>query len=110
MPPPSVPAFAFVCLHTRAFSCAQWLLLTVVHRPLAREGQPMRWQALFDDLEAQLAEGEAAELQAEVADRTRREVGLVRVVDRLAAASGHEVAVALGAAGVLRGRILDAGV
>ena len=70
----------------------------------------MRWQALFDDLEAQLAEGEAAELQAEVADRTRREVGLVRVVDRLAAASGHEVAVALGAAGVLRGRILDAGV
>ena len=70
----------------------------------------MRWQALFDDLEAQLAAAEAAELQAEVADRTRREAGLLRVVDRLAAATGQQVAVALGAAGVVHGRVLDAGV
>jgi hypothetical protein len=70
----------------------------------------MRWQALFDDLEAQLSAAEAAELQAEVADRIRREAGLVRVVDRLTSATGQEVAVALGAAGVLRGRVLDAGV
>ena len=69
----------------------------------------MRWQALFDDLEAQLAAADAAELQAEVADRTRRESALLRVVDRLDAAAGQEVAVALGAAGVLRGRLLDSG-
>ena len=69
----------------------------------------MRWQALFDDLEAQLAAAEAAELQAEVADRTRREAGLVRMVDRLDAATGQEVSVALGPAGMLRGRLLDAG-
>src|SRR4051794_693603 len=70
----------------------------------------MRWQALFDDLEAQLSAADAAELQAEVADRTRREAGLIRVVDRLAAATGQDVAVALGPPGLLRGRLLDAGV
>ena len=70
----------------------------------------MRWQALFDDLEAQLRAAEAAELHGEVADRTRRETGLLRVVDRLVPAAGSEIAVALGAAGVLRGRLLDSGV
>ena len=70
----------------------------------------MRWQALFDDLEAQLAAADLAELQAEVADRTRREAGLVRLVDRLAAATGQELTVVLGQAGVLRGCLLDAGV
>jgi hypothetical protein len=69
----------------------------------------MRWQALFDDLEAQIEAAEAAELQAEVADRTRRELGLVRVVDRLRAAEGHPVAVAVHGAGVVHGRLLDVG-
>jgi hypothetical protein len=70
----------------------------------------MRWQALFDDLEAQLAAADAAELHSEVTDRTRREVGLVRVVDRLVAATGEDVAVAVGAGGVVHGRVLDVGV
>ena len=69
----------------------------------------MRWQALFDDLEAQLAAAQAAELTAEVAERTRREAALVRLVDRLRAAEGALVAVCLPGAGVLRGRLLDAG-
>ena len=69
----------------------------------------MRWQALFDDLEAQLAAADAAELQAEVADRTRREAGLVALVDRLRAAVGHPVGVAVTAAGTVHGRLLDAG-
>src|SRR4051812_48678494 len=70
----------------------------------------MRWQALFDDLEAQLSAADAAELQSEVVDRTRREAGLIRVVDRLTTAIGEDVAVALGPAGLLRGRLVDAGV
>jgi hypothetical protein len=69
----------------------------------------MRWQALFDDLEAQVEAAEAAELQAEVADRTRRELALLRTVDRLRAAEGHPLAVTVHGAGVVHGRLLDAG-
>lgn len=69
----------------------------------------MRWEALFADLEAQADQLSAAELQAEVADRTRREHGLVRLADRLRATEGHPLAVTVWGAGVVRGRLLDAG-
>lgn len=69
----------------------------------------MRWQGLFDDLEAQFDAAQAAEVAGEVAERTRRETALLRLVDRLRAAEGAEVAVTLPGAGVLRGRLLDAG-
>jgi hypothetical protein len=70
----------------------------------------MRWRALFDDLEAQAEALAAAELRAEVADRTRREVGLVHLVDRLRETAGHPVAVTVWGAGVVHGQLLDAGV
>lgn len=69
----------------------------------------VRWQALFDDLEAQLAAQDAAELQAEVADRTRRELALLRIRDRLEPSLGAEVAVAVHGGGTVHGRLLDAG-
>ncbi len=69
----------------------------------------MRWQALFDDLEGQVEAAEAAELQAEVADRTRREFALLRVVDRLRAATDQRVAVSVWGDGVVHGRLLDTG-
>jgi len=69
----------------------------------------MRWRGLFDDLEAQFEAARAAELAGEVAERTRRELALLRLVDRLRAAEGAAVVLSLPAAGVLRGRLLDAG-
>ena len=69
----------------------------------------MRWKGLFDDLEGQLAAAEAAQLAGEVADRTRREAALVRLVDRLEAFEGHELVLHVQGAGLLRGRLVDTG-
>ena len=69
----------------------------------------MRWQALFDDLEAQYDAARAAELAAEVADRSRREAALLRLVDRLRPAVGSVVGVHLSGTGLLRGRLEDCG-
>lgn len=69
----------------------------------------MRWQALFDDLEGQYEAAEAAELAAEVADRSRREAAGLRLVDRLRPAVGATVSVHLPGAGLLRGRLEDCG-
>jgi hypothetical protein len=69
----------------------------------------MRWQALFDDLEAQVEAAEAAELQSEVADRTRREAALLGVVDRLRDGVGHPLAVTVWGGGTVHGELLDAG-
>jgi hypothetical protein len=70
----------------------------------------MRWDALFADLEAVAAGERLRERDAEIAERTRAELGRLRMVDRLRAAAdrpptgvGAEVAVRVWAAGVLRG-------
>lgn len=70
----------------------------------------MRWRGLFEDLEAQFEAAHSAELAGEVAERSRREAALLRLADRLRAAEGAVLAVTLPGAGVLRGRVLDAGV
>jgi hypothetical protein len=79
-----------------------------VLRPDRHRG--VRWQALFDDLEAQLAAAEAAELGGEVAERSRFEAGRLRLADRLAAATGAVLTVRLPGAEPVRGTLLDAGV
>jgi hypothetical protein len=72
----------------------------------------MRWDALFADLEGMAAGEWLRERDAEIAERTRAELGRVRLVDRLravadrASAGDHaDVAVRMLAAGTLRGEI-----
>jgi hypothetical protein len=69
----------------------------------------VRWEQVFADLEGQAASAEAAELAAEVADRTRREVGRLRLVDRLRAAHRAEVVVRVLGGVVLTGTVADVG-
>ncbi|MCU1536748.1 MAG: hypothetical protein JWP82_1099 [Humibacillus sp.] len=51
----------------------------------------MRWERLFDDLEAQLAADEGHDRDAEIADRTRRERSLIGLHERLLANVGAEL-------------------
>ncbi len=67
----------------------------------------MRWEALFDDMEAQLAAARTAALRADVAELTRAERATVGLVDRLRAAQGSAVALRLAAGEPLRGTLVD---
>lgn len=67
----------------------------------------MRWDALFDDLEAQLARQEAGELDAEIAERVRAERGQVLLSERLLAQQGRPLRVGVPSA-VVVGTVLDA--
>jgi hypothetical protein len=65
----------------------------------------MRWDELFNDLEAQFGEAEAADLAAEVTDRSRRELSLLRLVDRLRPVIGRPLTLRLVGAGVVEGEL-----
>lgn len=69
----------------------------------------MRWDELFRDLEGQLEAHERAELQLEVADRTRREWAQVRLADRLRPLVGEQVGLDVAGSGGLSGRLVDMG-
>lgn len=69
----------------------------------------MRWERLFDDLEAQLALDDARELESEVADRTRRERAQLDAHTRLLANVGAtQVGLRLRER-VVAGRLVDVG-
>lgn len=69
----------------------------------------MRWDDLFEDLSAQWEAQERRELDAEVADRTRRERASLGLYERLAAAGTAQVALALRSRTVVSGRVADVG-
>jgi hypothetical protein len=68
----------------------------------------MRWDRLFDDLEAQLASDDAHDREAEIADRTRRERALLDLHARLLANIGQVVGGQV-AGQALTGRVTDVG-
>jgi hypothetical protein len=67
------------------------------------------WEALFADIEGEFDAAEAAELAAEVDDRTRREVARLRMVDQLRPALSETLVVTLAHFGPLHGRLVDVG-
>ena len=69
----------------------------------------MRWNDLFEDLEGQLDAAEARDLAGEVADRTRREVSRLHLVDRLRAARGLDLTVLLVDGRRVRGEVAVVG-
>jgi len=70
---------------------------------------PVRWDDLFDDLEAQLGQLEEAELAGEIADRTRIEVSKFRLVDRLRPAFGHRIAISMSGRFSVHGLVVGVG-
>lgn len=69
----------------------------------------MRWSELFDDLEAQLAAAEAAELRGEVAEHTRASLGRVSLHERLVADLGRGLRVRVRGGAVLEGALSEVG-
>lgn len=69
----------------------------------------MRWQDLFADLDGQADALEKAELDAEVADRTRAEVAQVALLNRIRAQAGQRIAVTISGAISLSGRLVQVG-
>jgi hypothetical protein len=69
----------------------------------------MRWDRLFDDLETQLEAAADDELDAQVADRTRRELAATSFEGRLRGASGRVVELLATGAGVIAGEIRRVG-
>lgn len=63
----------------------------------------MRWQDLFADLESQAEALEQAELDAEIADRSRAEQATVELSARLAAAAGGPITLRLPGLGEVDG-------
>lgn len=69
----------------------------------------MRWADLFDDLEAQLAAAEAAELRGEVVEQTRASLGQVSVRERYLADLGRTVRLMLRGGLALDGELTEVG-
>jgi hypothetical protein len=69
----------------------------------------VRWESLFADLEGRMEAAEAAELAAEVTDRTRRELARVRLTDRLAPGTGQALTLGVRGAGRVAGRLAGVG-
>ncbi|WP_427130188.1 hypothetical protein [Pseudarthrobacter sp. S9] len=69
----------------------------------------MRWDALFEDMEAQLAASERLDLDAEIAERARVDAAAVELADRLRGSLGLSIRVHLASGSVFEGALSHAG-
>ncbi|MCU1532153.1 MAG: hypothetical protein JWO49_1724 [Arthrobacter sp.] len=85
--------------------------LTVwIDRPAAHAyADAMRWDALFEDMEAQLAASERLDLEVEIAERARVDAAEVELADRLRGSLGLGIRVHLGSGSMFEGSLSHAG-
>lgn len=69
----------------------------------------MRWNALFEDMEAQLAEAETLAFESEVSDRSRADTALVGLSDRLRGTLGGTIRVHLVSGSTFTGTLSHVG-
>ncbi|MFW0774591.1 hypothetical protein ACLRGI_15640 [Paenarthrobacter nitroguajacolicus] len=69
----------------------------------------MRWDSLFNDLEAQFSAGRALEQESEISDRARVELAGIELSDRLRGAAGAEIKIVLVDGQVVRGALSRVG-
>ena len=70
---------------------------------------PMRWDALFGDMEAQFSEGAKLAVEAEISERARVEAASVVLADRLRGGLGSRLAVHLFGGRIFEGVLSHAG-
>lgn len=81
-----------------------------IDRPGARAyAGGMRWDALFADMEAQLAAGERLDLDAEVAERARADAAAVELADRLRGSLGLSIGIHLASGTMFEGVLSHVG-
>jgi hypothetical protein len=81
-----------------------------MYRVSVHEPDAARWERLFADLEARAAALEQADVDAELADLVRAQIGELRLYDRLRAAVGQSVKLTVGGAGQVDGVLREVGV
>lgn len=69
----------------------------------------MRWDALFEDLEAQLWADERLTLEAEISERARVEAAAVGLTQRLRGSTGLQISVGLYTEAVVEGTLVHTG-
>jgi hypothetical protein len=81
-----------------------------IDRPRTRAyAGAMRWDALFDDIEAQLAAGERLDFDAEVAERARADAAAVELADRLRGSLGLRIGIHLASGTMFEGVLSHVG-
>jgi hypothetical protein len=69
----------------------------------------MRWDQLFADLEGQARARDELELEAEMSDRVREELGQISLLNRLRAQISQPVTLVIDGAGRMRGDLVQVG-